>query len=140
MEYKKPHYRNYKDYPDYIEQQKSKLKILGKFLPVYDKKYSEILFERLKRDGNLVIRTDFSTRTDGFSHAFVMGVIGTLTVGDSVTFSLTADNVTDTDTITVDRGILMFLNSPRVLDAAIPATSPPVVFDDIIRPGGGGFK
>jgi len=95
---------------------------------------------RLKRDGNLVNRADFSTRTDGFSHGFVMATVGSLTVGSSITFSLTADNVTDTDTITVDRGILLFLNSPVSLDAAIPAVSPPLVFDDIIRPGGGGFK
>ena len=95
---------------------------------------------RLKRDGNFVNSSDFSTRTDGFSHGFVMATVGSLTVGDSITFSLTADNVTDTDTITVDGGILLFLNSPISLDAAIPEASPFVVFDDIIRPGGGGFK
>lgn len=45
---KKPYYKNYKDYPEYITQQESKLKTLNGFLLTYDKKYSKVLFERLK--------------------------------------------------------------------------------------------
>jgi len=51
MEDKKPYYKIYKDYPEYVEHQKSKLKTIGEFLKVYDKNYSQELAERLRDDG-----------------------------------------------------------------------------------------
>ena len=50
MKNQKPHYRNYQNYSKYVKHQKSKLKKLEKFLPVYDKRYSQVLFERLEED------------------------------------------------------------------------------------------
>ena len=51
MENKKVYYRNYKDYSEYVEHQKSKLKIMDDILKVYDKNYSQTLAGRLMEGG-----------------------------------------------------------------------------------------